>query len=72
MYTYIPITSVTKLSGADKFKAAIDGKSFMNFEVIVAPCGGGFQVGVQTIYDADPERIQSMLNLLMFCAIQDN
>ena len=69
MNTSISITRVSKREHAQKFEEAINGKSYMNFEVLVCPAGGEFEVIVVTSYTDDEAEAQGMLNYLMFCEI---
>ena len=59
-YTIIEIGNLDK-KAADKLYEKINGKSYMNFEVIRAPCPGGFGVSVQSTYDAPRDQIIGML-----------
>ena len=68
--TSISITRITKKEQAQKFEKAINGKSYMNFEVLVCPAGGEFEVIVETTYTDDEAEAQGMLNYLMFCEIK--
>ena len=67
--TSISIARVTKKEQAQKFKKAISGQSYMNFQVLVCPAGGEFEVIVETAYTDDVAEAQGMLNYLMFCEI---
>lgn len=67
--TTIKIARVINKEQAQKFVDAIDGKTYMNFQVIVAPDYGQLQVSVSTDYDDSREEIQGMLNSVMFHAI---
>ena len=67
--TYIHIDNIISKEQADKFSKAVHGKSYMNFQVIVAPIGGTFAVGVQTDYTDYQNEANEMLIGLMFDAI---
>lgn len=67
----ITIARVTKKEQAAKFVDAIHGQSYMNFEVLVCPAGGEFEVSVFAKGYTN-EEAQPMLNYLMFLAISDD
>ncbi len=58
--TIIDIGNTDKLQ-ADIIKERLDGKTYMDFQVICAPDMGSYHVSVQTVYDATPEEIMGML-----------
>ena len=68
-HTLIEITSVVTKDQAAKFVEAIEGESYMKFHVLLCPVGRCFTVAVETTYDDTLEKIQGMLNFLMFRAI---
>ena len=45
---------------AERFAAKVNGKTYMKFEAIVAPCGGSCAVSVQSSYEADADEILGM------------
>lgn len=49
----------------ERIKAKLDGTSYMDFEIIVAPDCGEFAVTAQTWYDAEPDEIMDMFVYLM-------
>ena len=67
--TTITVANVSKPEAAQKFVDAINGKTYMNFQVKFAPIGGSFNVLVETAYDAPREEIADMLTGLMFSTI---
>ena len=50
---------------AEKLSNKLNGRTFMDFETIVAPIGGSCAVSVQTRYDATKDEILGMLIFLM-------
>jgi hypothetical protein len=70
MYSY-EITQVFSEEQVKPFRDAIEGKSFMNFQVHLCPCGGGFMLTVESDYKASQKEITGMLISLMFQAICD-
>lgn len=46
---------------ADIIKERLNGKSYMDFQVICAPHMGSYHVSVQTVYNATPDEIMGML-----------
>lgn len=66
----IRIARVGTKEQAQSFSNAIDGKTYMDFRVIVAPSCGEYQVSVQTDYTDDESEAQGMLNMVMFNAIE--
>ena len=64
----ITIASTNRESAA-KFADRINGKTFMNFQVICAPYAGQIEVSVTTDYTSDTQEAQDMLNYLMFCEL---
>lgn len=58
--TIIDIGNTDKLR-ADIIKERLDGKTYMDFQVICAPYMGSYHVSVQTVYDATPDEIMGML-----------
>jgi hypothetical protein len=46
----ISVGNVTRKEQAQKFVDAIQGKSYMDFQVKFAPAGGSFEVWVETAY----------------------
>ena len=67
--TSISIARVTKKEQAQKFAEAINGQSYMNFQVLICPAGGEFEVIVETDYTDNEAEAQGMLNYLMFSEI---
>jgi hypothetical protein len=67
--TSISIARVIKKENAQKFIDKIQNETYMKFNVLVCPAGGGFEVIVETDYTDDQEEAQGMLNLVMFDAI---
>ena len=57
--TTIPITQIMRRSDADKFRAAIQGKTWMDFQVTVAPAGGGWEVAVSTSHAAPQDATEA-------------
>ena len=77
----ISVGTVSRKFQAQKFVDAIHGKSYMDFQVKIAPAGGEFEVLVQTQYfdnmltgkngarlrqEIANRQAQDMLNLVMF------
>jgi len=58
--TTIDMGFMSKAQG-DKLASILNGKTYMNFEVIVAPAGGDCKVDVQSQYDAPADEILGML-----------
>lgn len=50
---------------AERVAEKIEGKSYMNFHVCIAPMPGGPCVTVETQYDNTPEKILGMLLFVM-------
>jgi len=69
MMVSIQIAREISRERAQRFVDAIEGKSFMNFQVIVAPAGGELAISVQTDYTDDEAEAQGMLSYLMYSAI---
>lgn len=46
---------------ADIIKERLNGKTYMDFQVICAPYTGNYHVSVQTVYEATPDEIIGML-----------
>jgi len=69
MMVSIQVGREVSRESTQKFVDAIDGQSFMNFQVIVAPAGGELVISVQTDYTDNEAEAQGMLNYLMYCAI---
>ena len=69
MSSSIRIARVTKKEQAQRFVKAVDGQTYMNFQVLVCPAGGEFEVIVETAHTDDVAEAQEMLNYLMFCEI---
>ena len=46
---------------ADIIKERLDGKTYMDFQVICAPYMGSYSISVQTMYDAPRDEIIGML-----------
>jgi hypothetical protein len=66
----INITSVGKPELAEKFKAAVEGKTFMQFRVTLCPMGGLLAVNVETDYTDDEGEATGMLLAVLFDAIR--
>ncbi len=49
------------ISREEKLKKALNGKTFMKFEVVAAPYGGGLTLRVESRYDGDKDEILGML-----------
>jgi hypothetical protein len=64
--TSIKVGNVCRSTGAQKFMDAIQGQTYMNFNVFVCPVGGSFDVIVETSYQASKKDITAMLMDLMF------
>lgn len=68
----IKVTTVTRKESAAKFVKAIQGQSYLNFDVQLCPIGGMLNVNVVTLETDDEQAAKGMLNLLMFDAIQNS
>jgi hypothetical protein len=66
----IRVMSVGKPELADKFRAAVEGKTFMQFRVTLCPFGGLLAVNVETDYTDDVEEATGTLLALLFDAIR--
>jgi hypothetical protein len=62
--TTIGIGNMSKERSA-KLAQILGGKTYMNFEVIVAPMGGECAVSVQSRYEASQDEILGMLLYVM-------
>lgn len=62
---YQELTKVTSRESAQPIVDALQNQSYMRFDVIVAPVGGMFAVGVLSNYEASAEEITDMLLMLM-------
>jgi len=49
----------------DKLAARLNGKTFMDFEILVCPAGGEYAVSAQTTYDGTVDKILGMFIYLM-------
>lgn len=65
----IELGQVLRQEDAAKFVQAIHGRSYMDFEVITAPNGGGYMVSATTTYTSDRHEARDMLMWLMFQTI---
>jgi hypothetical protein len=63
-YTNIEIGNMD-VAQAAIVKAKIQGRTYMDFQVICAPIGGSICVSVETQHDSTPEEIQGMLMFTM-------
>lgn len=64
MYTSIEIGNFGK-EKASIIKEKINGKSYMNFQVICAPIGWEYHVSIETSYEDDPASIHGFLMYVM-------
>ncbi len=62
--TTIKIGRMSRSSGK-KLADKLNGKTYMDFEIIVAPAGGDCVISAQTSYDGDEEEILGMLLFTM-------
>ena len=60
------VATVCNASDAEKFVKSVHGKTYMNFQVTVAPFNGMYVVNVTSSYDAPDQEIMDMLVYLMF------
>ena len=63
-FTTISLGRMCKERG-DKLAAKLNGKTFMNFEIIVAPAGGECAISAETTYDGTTDKILGMFLYLM-------
>lgn len=62
--TTIDLGSMSREEG-NKLAEKLNGKTFMDFQIIVAPGGGQWFVSAQSFYDGDKEEILGMFLFLM-------
>lgn len=68
-YTMISLGANFEKEDGEKIKARLHGKSYMNFEVLVCPVGGSFEIFVQTDYEESRVEILEFLVGLMACEL---
>ena len=62
--TTINIGRMSKREG-DRLAQRLNGKTYMNFEILVCPAGGECAVSAQTTYDDNMDAIMGMFIFLM-------
>ena len=62
--TTINIGRMSKGEG-DRLAQRLNGKTYMNFEVLVCPAGGECAISAQTMYDGSTEEIMGMFIFLI-------
>ena len=62
--TLIDIGRMSKEEG-DRLAQRLNGKTYMNFEILVCPAGGECAISAQTMYDGSMEEIMGMFIFLM-------
>lgn len=67
--TTINLTTVALEKDADGIKKALNGASYMDFQVTVCPYRGELQVNVQTSYESDEKEIVAMILHLLAQAV---
>ena len=67
--TRIEVAREISRDRAQKFVDAIQGKTFMDFQVVVAPAGGELVISVTTDYTDDKAEAWGMLTYLMYGAM---
>jgi hypothetical protein len=63
------ITRTSDRARAERFKAAVHGRTYMDFRVLVCPAGGEFSIVVESSYPAPAEEVRGMLLHLMAAEI---
>ena len=63
-YTSIEIGMMSKEQG-EQIKAKLEGKTYMNFRILVCPAGGSFEVFAETNYDGKKDDIIAVFVFLM-------
>jgi len=63
-YTSIEIGMMSKEQG-EKIKEKLEGKTYMNFRILVCPSGGSFEVFAETNYDGKKDDILGAFIFLM-------
>lgn len=62
--TTINIGRMSKGEG-DRLAQRLNGKTYMNFEILVCPAGGEWAISAQTTYEDSPDAIMGMFVFLM-------
>jgi len=68
---YIEVCNVVSADRAARFKAAIEGKTYMNFQVTVAPYQGMYVVSVEADADSAEEAMGMLLHIMFYAMTEE-